>query len=199
MKALQPENPASSSPSHNILFYIYEALITFDLNMLWLIALFISLASCSPVLQPLVQERGLTCVGYRGAPAELPAISIDLRGDIEAHVFDGANPTLSQLPLNTWAGSARDHRLEYRAWRSTGRDGIFNVHLEVQVTGYANVFVNFGAQSDRGNGDPGLSRVDNGLAVGSGSNPYPRRTFFSMALGTIHQNINYNLVGNWRL
>ncbi|KAL2883955.1 hypothetical protein SGCOL_000593 [Colletotrichum sp. CLE4] len=156
--------------------------------MLWFITLFITLASCSPVLQPLVQERGLTCVGYRGAPAELPAISIDLRGDIEAH-----------LPLNTWACSDRNHRLEYRAWRSTGSNGIFNVHLEVQVTGYANVFVNFGAQSDRGNGDPGLSRVDNGLAVGSGSNPYPRRTFFSMALGTIHLNINYNLAGNWRL
>ncbi|KAI3544846.1 histidine permease [Colletotrichum filicis] len=171
MRALQLEHLPSSLPTHNILSYLYKTLV----------------------------ERGLTCVGFRGAPTELPAIRIDLRGDIEAHVFDGATPTLSQLPLNTWAGSARDHRLEYRAWRTTDRDGIFNVYLEVQVTGYANVFVNFGAQSDRGNGDPGLSRVDNGLAVGSGSNPYPRRSTFSMALGTIHRNINYNLVGNWRL
>ncbi|GJC92775.1 histidine permease [Colletotrichum higginsianum] len=118
---------------------------------------------------------------------------------MRANVFDGdGTPTLRQIPLKTWTGSTRKHHLTYRAWRNTGNDKLFNAYLEVQVTGKASLFVNFGAKSEKGNGDPGLSRIDNGLAVGSGSNPYPRRSGFSMLVGKLHRNVDWSLKGTWR-
>ncbi|OHF02954.1 histidine permease [Colletotrichum orchidophilum] len=162
--------------------------------MIWFIIFFITLASCSPFLQPLVQERGsaLSCLGYRGAPAGLPGFIIDLRQQIEAHVYNGDDiPPIEQIPLSSWAGSDQDHHFAYRAWRTTPAEGtaLFEVTLEVQVTGSANVFVEFGAQSARVDDDPGLSHVTNGLANGSGSNRIPRRTAYSLQIGIIHQNI----------
>lgn len=169
--------------------------------MLWFIILFFALASCFPVPQPLVDGRGVRfSSGNSRSRAILPPdVNIDLRSEMRANVFDGdGTPTLRQIPLKTWTGSTRKHHLTYRAWRNTGTDKLFNAYLEVQVTGKAGLFVNFGAKSEKGKGDPGLSRVDNGLAVGSGSNPYPRRSSFSMLVGKLHRNVDWSLKGTWR-
>ncbi|KAG8630770.1 hypothetical protein KVT40_002389 [Elsinoe batatas] len=162
--------------------------------MHWLFALLVTLVACSP--HPL-DKRGLMCVGFRPPPAELPALEIDVTGMVNAHTYANT-PSLSQLPLTTWSHSGPGHIVTYRAWRTPAVNDIYTINLEVQITAPLNMFVNFVATSDRANGDPGLSRIVNGLADGSGTSRFPRQSYFSSAIGTIHNNPRVIFTGNWR-
>ncbi|KAJ5021255.1 hypothetical protein J3E72DRAFT_19245 [Bipolaris maydis] len=167
--------------------------------MFWFLLFLLSLASCSPVKVDLAKRGNLACTAFPSTSADLPVFQLDLRETIERNAFEyGHTPTLQELPLTTWAGSGPGHHVTFRAWRTFGQGGTFWVYLEVQVTAPLDLFINFGAQSQRQGSDPGLSRIDNGIAQGSGSSTFPRRTTFAINIGTIHQNIDYTAAGNWR-
>ncbi|KAF2220015.1 hypothetical protein BDZ85DRAFT_37975 [Elsinoe ampelina] len=161
--------------------------------MLWLLALLVTLVTCSP--HPL-DKRGLSCIGFRAAPAELPPLRIDVTDMVNANIYAGT-PTLSQLPLTTWHQSGPGHTVAYRAWRTPAANNIYTINLEVQITAPLNMFINMVATSDRANGDPGLNRNSNGIADGSGTSNFPRRTFYSSLIGTIHNNVRVVFTGNW--
>ncbi|WQF76630.1 hypothetical protein CDEST_01644 [Colletotrichum destructivum] len=195
--------------------------------MLWAITLLLTLASCFASSQPLVQERRRLCVGSLCLGKSKPPASTtenfsigNLKGLIERYDYEGDGfPTLQQVPLILWDGSTTERRLNYRIWKVDGladimvdatvdTKGRFSVFLEVQITGKDNLYGNFtGAATLR------VARIDpkthkwvnkwvnheEGLARGSGNNPYPRRTVFNIEMPTKVDPtlIEYTFNGEW--